>query len=81
MIGLFNIMPVYALDGGRIVYTILSMRLLPESAKAAVNAISVITIVPMLIFGGLLLYSSKNITLLLTSLYLLSLLILKSGGV
>ena len=80
VIGLFNFMPVYALDGGKILYTLLCMRFLPQTARGAVNAISAVTIVPLIFFGGALLYERGNITLLLTSLYLLALLLFKTGG-
>lgn len=79
VIGIFNLMPVYALDGGKIIYTLLCMRLLPHTARRIVNVISAAAIIPLLFFGGALMFYSGNVTLLLTSVYLLALLLFKTG--
>lgn len=77
-LGFFNLLPVLSLDGGKIIYTLLCMKMLPDTSGFILKIISAITLIPLILLGGILFYNTKNITLLITSLYLLCLLLFKS---
>ncbi len=51
IIGLFNIMPVFSLDGGRALESLLLERLPSEKSEKIITAVSVIFLVPMNFFG------------------------------
>ena len=77
-LGLFNAMPVDALDGGQAVMLLLNGRFVPETAERVVTVLSVIVLIPALCTGFLILFETKyNFTLLLASLYLSACLLLK----
>ncbi len=78
---LFNLLPIEPLDGGQILQNLLSMRMEEETACRVVFIVSMITVFPLTVAGGLLLAGSGyNFTLLSVCLYLLCLLILKKRG-
>lgn len=77
-VGLFNMLPVLSLDGGQLLYLLLSKRLDNHTAQKAVNVVTFICIFPLAIFGFLLLFESKyNFSLLAVSVYLVLSLVLK----
>ena len=70
-VGLFNLLPVLSLDGGQLLYLLLSRRLSQQRAENAVNITTFVLIFPLAALGFLLLLRSKrNISLLLVSVYL-----------
>lgn len=80
LIGLFNLLPIGPLDGGRALEAALCLRLSPEAARKAVTAVSVVFLMPLAAAGFLLLLRTGfNFTLLLVAVYLAAML-LRSGG-
>lgn len=74
----YNLLPVDTLDGGQALYLMLSSKLSEETTDKIMLIVSLIVLLPCTIFGFLLLFRSKyNFTLLLTSLYLISMIFLK----
>lgn len=72
VLGLFNLLPVTALDGGAIIRS-LAMACLHDPSERLCRAISVATCVVMALFGLWVLYvSGSNFTLLLTAVLLLA---------
>ncbi len=71
-IGLFNLLPLKSLDGGNILYNILTNKFTLKTADTILNIISVIFIIPFLVGGFLILFISKyNYSLLLIAIYLI----------
>ena len=69
LFGLFNLAPVLPLDGGRVLYSILSMKLNIDDADLITRGLGIIISVFGIYFGVMLLISNKgNFTLLLISL-------------
>lgn len=78
-LGVFNLLPIEDLDGGRALYAFLCIRQTPEWANKVVTVISFLFLIPMAIVGFLLLLQSKyNFSLLLTSIYLMLCVVLKN---
>ena len=78
-LGLFNILPVDSLDGGQAMLIILENHFSLEKSNIILEIISFIILVPVLIMGFLVLLQSKyNFTLLLTALYLITIILLKN---
>lgn len=70
-IGCFNLLPAASLDGGRILYLILSKFFSANKAAITIDIITIILSVPLFIGGILLLLNSEyNFSLLFISLYL-----------
>lgn len=79
-VGLFNIMPVITLDGGQLLFLILTQRLTEESAQRVVNIITFIFIFPLFVLGFVLLFYSKyNFSLLFICIYLILSLLCKNN--
>lgn len=70
VLGLFNLLPVEALDGGQILRLMLAQRWGDTGVRRTVRAVSVLTLLPLATAGFLLLLRVKNPTLLLVSVYL-----------
>lgn len=71
VIGLFNITPVFSLDGGRALESILSQRLPRDRCESVMKAVSVAFLVPMTALGFyILIKSGYNFTFLAISVYL-----------
>lgn len=80
VIGLFNLLPIAPLDGGRILYSLICMISSPITAHKVITIISTITLLPTATMGFyFLIKSGYNATLLFTSLYL-TYLILKQNS-
>lgn len=76
----YNLLPVDTLDGGQALYLILSSLLPEETTERIMLIVSLIILLPCAILGFLLLLRSKyNFTLLLTSLYLIAVILLKQA--
>jgi len=70
--GIFNLLPVYQLDGGRAVYCLLALVFDSEWAFRLVCVMSCAVILGLLVFGvWLLIWSGWNFTLLAVALWLL----------
>ncbi len=71
MIGLFNITPVFSLDGGRALESMLSQRLPCDRCESVMKAVSVMFLIPMTSLGFyILIKSGYNFTFLAISIYL-----------
>lgn len=77
-LGIFNILPIDTLDGGQALFLIISMKFSIHCSMIILDIISFIILVPVACIGFLILLQSKyNFTLLLTSLYLIAIILLK----
>lgn len=72
-LGIVNLLPISSLDGGRILYILLSKKLDFILAEKIINIISILFLLPICILGFLVLIKSKyNFSLLILGCYLLS---------
>lgn len=77
---MFNLLPIFCLDGGSALYSFLSMRKSSFTAHKAVRKVSFVFVVPLILFGVFQLFNTKyNFTFLLVGLYLIILLIFKNS--
>lgn len=75
---IINLYPVYPLDGGRVIYCLLEKHLSLKKAETISLIISYIFLVPLLIFGiMLIIYTGFNFSLLMIFGYLLLYLLIK----
>ncbi len=78
-LALFNSLPVDSLDGGQALLILLGKILSPYHAVKVLDIISFIILIPTAVLGFLVLLQSKyNFTLLLTAMYLMTLILLKN---
>lgn len=70
IIGMFNLIPIYPLDGGRILKTILNIKLTPRKVNYILNKISNITIIVLTVSTSVLILYIKNIAILFVLAYL-----------
>lgn len=79
-VGLFNVLPVMSLDGGQLLYLILSRFFSDTVSQRIVNVITFIIIFPLATFGFILLFNSKyNFSLLIVCIYLVFSLICRNN--
>ena len=79
-LGLFNLLPVMSLDGGQLIYLLLSRRFDCRVAQRCVNLLTFIAIFPIAVLGFLVLFNSQyNFSLLFVCLYLILSLIFKNN--
>lgn len=79
-VGLFNILPVMSLDGGQLLYLILSRFFSDTGSQRIVNVITFIIIFPLASLGFILLFNSKyNFSLLIVCIYLVFSLICRNN--
>lgn len=77
--GIMNLLPISSLDGGEIVYIILSSFLTPKTASRLYNIISLIFLMPLSLVGFIVLLNSKyNFSLLFICCYLIYTLLSKN---
>lgn len=76
LVGIFNLMPVEALDGARALYYCLLKKISEEKANRIIIIVSIITVIVMMICAvAITLYSRTNLSLIIVIIYLLILLI------
>jgi stage IV sporulation protein FB len=71
VLGVFNLLPVEALDGGQALRCLLLLRMSDQKASRVVRVVSIICLLPLATAGFWLLLQSGNGTLLAVSLYLI----------
>ena len=69
MLGIFNMLPISVLDGGKLLKLALLYKMDINSAENFIKKMSYIIIIPLFI-GGIILSFNMNFTLLITSIYL-----------
>lgn len=72
LIMIFNLIPIYPLDGGQIIKSILHIQLGEEKSKEIIKIISNIVIVILLIIGSIAVYYFKNIAIFFICIFLLT---------
>lgn len=79
LLGLFNLMPIMNLDGGRALYYALQIRFTESESERILKIVSVMVLVPMMAAGFyILLITGYNFSLLGAMCYLCALLFIKS---
>ena len=78
IIGLFNLIPIYPLDGGRILDGILNIIYGKRKTLAMINKISYISIILLTIISSILIIYLKNIAIILILAYLWYLVIIEN---
>lgn len=79
-VGLFNMLPVLSLDGGQLLYAILTRFFSDVFSEKIVNIITFIFLFPLFALGFLLLFKSKyNFSLLIVCVYLVFSLVCKDS--
>lgn len=68
-IGVFNLIPCKPFDGGNIIHTILCRIARHQTADNICFAISILTVIPMIVAGAFLMKNNGNITLLAVAVY------------
>jgi len=71
ILGLFNILPVYSLDGSRAMECILKSRLEFSKSEKIMKTVCAFTLVPVFLFSIFLIQKNGNFTLFLCAIYLL----------
>ena len=78
-LGLFNSLPIDSLDGGQALFILLSKKFSAFTSVKILDTVSFIILIPLAVMGFLVLLRSKyNFTLLLTALYLISIILIKN---
>lgn len=70
LILILNLLPIYPLDGGRVVNGIIQLRVGKEKASVMVDKVTYITIVLMTIASSIAVYYFKNIAIFLICIFL-----------
>ena len=70
VLALFNFLPVFFLDGGRVLECLLKSRFELEKSEKILNAVSVVSLLPVYAAGIFLFVKKGNFTLLLCAVYL-----------
>lgn len=75
LIGIFNLLPIYPLDGGRILKNVLKINENNLSVEEIINNVSNITMIILTMISSVLIFYYKNIFIFITVIYLWSILI------
>lgn len=78
LIAIFNLLPIYPLDGGRVIKYFLRLKRGNKRATITINRISNLTVILLTMVSSILIYYYKNIAILLIIIYLWILVILQN---
>lgn len=78
LIGVFNLIPIYPLDGGRIVKEILHIKFGLQKSRDYINKISNITVVILTVISSVVILYIHNIAILVVIIYLWYLVVLEN---
>lgn len=78
LIGIFNLLPIYPLDGARIIKAILHIKKGARKANYMTNMISNISMVLLTMFASIAIYYYKNVAILFVIAYLWSVVIIEN---
>lgn len=70
LLAMFNLIPIYPIDGGRIIKAILTTKKGKEKAETAINKVSNITLIIITLLSSILILVYKNIGLFIIIIYL-----------
>ena len=80
LIFLFNMLPIYPLDGGRIVKGLLQIKIGENKAEKISNKISYITIILLTIFSSITVYYFQNFVIFLICIFLWRIVLKEKNG-
>ena len=80
LIVIFNLIPLYPLDGGRIIKGILHIEFGKEKSESIINNVSKATIIVLTIISSIAVYCLKNIAIFLVCIFLWSLILKEKNG-
>ncbi len=80
LVFLFNMLPLYPLDGGRIIKGILDIKLGADAGEKLINKISYITIILLTVIGSIGVYYYKNFAIFLICIFLWSIALREKSG-
>ncbi|MGI6267940.1 MAG: site-2 protease family protein [Acutalibacteraceae bacterium] len=78
-LAIFNLLPIFELDGGRAIYYLLCIKMQEKTASRVLTVFSVVTLFFLYLLGFLVLFKTKyNFTLIMATIYLTVLMITKN---
>ena len=78
IIGIFNLIPIYPLDGGRIIKNILHIKIVLKEAYKYTKIIAKLSIIILTIFSSMAILYLKNISIVLILIYLWGIVIIQN---
>ena len=80
LISIFNLIPLYPLDGGRIIKGILHIEFGKDKSESLTNSVSKTTIIVLTIVSSIAVYCLKNVAIFLICVFLWSIILKEKNG-
>ena len=80
LISIFNLIPLYPLDGGRIIKGILHIEFGKDKSESLTNSVSKTTIIVLTIVSSIAVYCLKNVAIFLICIFLWSIILKEKNG-